>query len=117
VGLIDGFKYGYGRSSVNFCVPFDRKGVVVNFNKYLTEGKEIKISSEYQGAGLGLVSRGYDKDGRVVFGEAVELKVGDTVTFLGSELVRGLVVLGNNRDCSSNDIVYSEEFLLEIEII
>ena len=117
VGLIDGFKYGYGRSSVNFCVPFDRKGVVVNFNKYLTEGKEIKISSEYQGAGLGLVSRGYDKDGRVVFGEAVELKAGGSVTFLGSELVRGLVVLGNNRDCSSNDIDNSEEFLLEIEII
>ena len=117
VGLINGFKYDYGRRSSNFCVPFNRKGIVINFNRYLTEGKEIKISSEFQGGGLGLVSRGYDKDGRVVFGEAIELKAGSPVTFIGSELVRGLIVLGNNRDCGSNDIDSSDEFLLDIDII
>jgi hypothetical protein len=107
----------YGRSSENFCVPFDRKGVVLNFNRYLTEGKEIKISSEFQRSGLGLVSRGYDNEGKVVYGEAIELLPGKPVIFIGSESVRGIVVLSNNKNCGSNDRDNKDEFLLEVEVI
>jgi hypothetical protein len=102
--------------SESFCVPFDRKGVVVNFNRYLTEGKKIIISSEFQRGGIGLVSRGYDKEGKEVYGKAVELKPGSSVSFIGSESVRGVVVLSNNKNCSSNDIDTSDEFLLEVEV-
>jgi hypothetical protein len=116
IGSFRGMSYGYERNSDNFCVPFDRKGVIINFNRYLTEGREIKISSEFQGAGLGLVSRGYDEQGKVVYGNAIELKPGSQVSFLGSESVRGLVVLSNNKNCDSNDII-TEEFLLQVEIL
>ena len=116
VGLLKGVSYGYGRNSENFCVPFDRKGVILNFNQYLTDGKEIKISSEYQRSGLGLVSRGYDADGKLVYGNAIELKPGSPISFFGSESVRGIVVLSNNKNCSSNtDII--DEFLLQIELL
>jgi hypothetical protein len=108
----------------NFCVPFDRKGVVLNFNRYLTEGKEIKISSEYQGSGLGLVSRGYDSEGRVVYGEAIELLPGKPVTLRGGESVRGVVVLGNSKNCGREQlskgvkiIDRSDEFLLQVEVL
>jgi hypothetical protein len=117
VGFFRDKSYGYGRSSDNFCVPFDRKGVIINFNRYLTEGREIKISSEFQGAGLGLVSRGYDEQGKVVYGNAIELKPGSPVSFLGSESVRGLVVLSNNKNCDSKNLDNSDEFLLEVELI
>lgn len=117
VGLIKGELYGYGRSSKNFCVPFDRKGVVINFNKYLTEGREIRVSSKFQRDGLALVSRGYDSEGREIYGAAIELRAGSSVSFLGGESVRGLVVLGNNKDCSSREIDNSEEFLLEVEVL
>ncbi len=116
VGLLKGVSYGYGRNSENFCVPFDRKGVILNFNQYLTEGKEIKISSEYQGAGLGLVSRGYDSEGKLVYGKAIELKPGSPISFFGSESVRGIVVLSNNKNCSSINLENSDEFLLQVEI-
>ena len=116
VGLLKGASYGYGRNGENFCVPFDRKGVILNFNQYLTDGKEIKISSEYQGSGLGLVSRGYDVDGKLVYGNAIELKPGSPISFFGSESVRGIVVLSNNKNCRSNtDII--DEFLLQIELL
>ena len=117
VGLFMGVTYGYGRSSSNFCVPFDRKGVVLNFNRYLTEGRVIKISSEFQVSGLGLVSRGYNKEGKLIYGKAVELKPGAPVTFMGGESVRGVVVLSNNKDCSGQDIDIADEFLLEVEIL
>ena len=117
VGFFYGEGYGYGRSSENFCVPFNRKGVVLNFNRYLTEGKEIKISSEFQGSGLGLVSRGYDEQGKVIYGKAFELKPGSSVSFIGSESVRGVVLLSNNKNCSSKDIDINDEFLLQVEIL
>ena len=117
VGFFKGESYGYGRSSENFCVPFDRRGVILNFNKYLTEGREVKISSEFQRDGLGLVARGYDSQGRVVFGEAIELKAGSPVTFIGSESVRGVVVVSNNKDCGSRRTDIEDEFLLQIEIL
>jgi hypothetical protein len=117
IGLFKGDNYGYGRSSENFCVPFDRKGVVLNFNRYLTEGKEIKISSEYQGSGLGLVSRGYDSEGRVVYGEAIELLPGKPVTLRGGESVRGVVVLSNSKNCGSSDRKNNDEFLLQVEVL
>ena len=117
VALLKEESYGYVFSSENFCVPFDRKGVVLNFNRYLTEGKEIKISSEFQRSGLGLVSRGYDKEGREVFGEAIELLPGKPVRFIGSESVRGIVVLGNNKSCGSSDRDNKDEFLLEVEVL
>ena len=107
----------YGRNSENFCVPFDRKGVMLNFNKYLSEGKEIKISSEFQRSGLGLVSRGYDKEGREVFGEAIELLPGKPVKFIGSESVRGIVVLSNNKNCGSRNRDNKDEFLLHVEVL
>jgi hypothetical protein len=117
VALIKGESYGYGYGSKNFCVPFDRKGVVLNFNRYITEGKEIRVSSEFQGSGLGLVTRGYDSEGRVVYGKAIELKPGAPITFTGSESVRGVVVLSNNKNCSSNEIDISEEFLFNVEVV
>jgi hypothetical protein len=117
VGFFKGESYGYGRSSENFCVPFDRKGVILNFNKYLTEGREVKISSEFQRGGLGLVPRGYDSEGRVVFGEAIELKPGSPVTFRGSESIRGVVVVSNNRDCGSKNTEIDDEFLLQVEVL
>ena len=117
VGFFKGESYGYGRSSENFCVPFDRKGVILNFNKYLTEGREVKISSEFQRDGLGLVPRGYDSEGRVVFGEAIELKPGSPVTFRGSESIRGVVVVSNNRDCGSRNTEIDDEFLLQVEVL
>ena len=117
VGFFKGESYGYGRSSENFCVPFDRRGVILNFNKYLTEGREVKISSEFQRGGLGLVARGYDSQGRVVFGEAIELKAGSPVTFTGSESVRGVVVVSNNKDCGSRSTEIEDEFLLQVEIL
>ena len=117
VGFFKGESYGYGRSSENFCVPFDRRGVILNFNKYLTEGREVKISSEFQRDGLGLVARGYDSQGRVVFGEAIELKAGSPVTFIGSESVRGVVVVSNNKDCGSRSTEIEDEFLLQVEIL
>ena len=101
----------------NFCVPFDRKGVVINFNRYLTEGREIRVSSKFQRDGLALVSRGYDSEGREIYGEAIELRAGSSVSFSGGESVRGLIVLGNNKDCSSKEIDSSEEFLLEVEVL
>jgi hypothetical protein len=52
----------------------------------------------------------------VVYGNAIELKPGSPVSFLGSESVRGLVVLSNNKNCDSNDII-TEEFLLQVEIL
>ena len=116
MGFFKGESYGYGRSSENFCVPFDRRGVILNFNKYLTEGREVKISSEFQRGGLGLVARGYDSQGRVVFGEAIELKAGSPVTFIGSESVRGVVVVSNNKDCGSRGTEIEDEFLLQVEI-
>jgi hypothetical protein len=117
VGFFKGESYGYGRSSENFCVPFDRKGVILNFNKYLTEGREVKISSEFQRGGLGLVPRGYDSEGRVVFGEAIELKPGSPVRFRGSESIRGVVVVSNNRDCRSKNTEIDDEFLLQVEVL
>ena len=117
VGFFKGKRYGYGRSSENFCVPFDRRGVILNFNKYLTEGREVKISSEFQRGGLGLVARGYDSQGRVVFGEVTELKAGSPVTFIGSESVRGVVVVSNNKDCGSRSTEIKDEFLLQVEIL
>jgi hypothetical protein len=116
IGLFKGFNYGYGRSSENFCVPFDRKGVILNFNQYLTDGKEIKISSEFQRSGLGLVTRGYNEEGKVVYGKAIELKPGSPISFLGSESVRGIVVLSNNKNCNSDTDIL-DEFLLQIEIL
>ena len=117
VALLKGESYGFGVSSENFCVPFDRKGVVLNFNRYLTEGKEIKISSEFQRSGLGLVSRGYDKEGKEVYGAAIELLPGKPVRFIGSESVRGIVVLSNNKSCGSSDRDNKDEFLLEVEVL
>ena len=117
IGFFDGTKIGLERLSRNFCVPFDRKGVVINFNRYLTEGREIRVSSKFQKEGLALVSRGYDSEGRVIYGEAIELRAGSSVSFSGGESVRGLIVLGNNKDCSSKEIDSSEEFLLEVEVL
>ena len=117
VALLKGESYGYGLSSENFCVPFNRKGVVLNFNRYLTEGREIRVNSEFQRSGLGLVSRGYNSEGKVVYGEAIELKPGAPVTFMGGESVRGVVVLSNNKDCSDQGIDIADEFLLEVEIL
>jgi hypothetical protein len=117
VALLKEESYGYVFSSENFCVPFDRKGVVLNFNRYLTEGKEIKISSEFQRSGLGLVSRGYDKDGKEVYGEAIDLLPGKPVTFIGSESVRGVVVLSNSKNCGSSDRKKDDEFLLQVEVL
>ena len=117
IGSFRGKSYGYNRNSDNFCVPFDRKGEIINFNRYLTDGKEIKISSEFQGGGLGLVSRGYDEQGKVVYGQALELKPGRPISFFGSESVRGLVLLGNNKNCDSKDLDFSDEFLIEVKII
>jgi hypothetical protein len=117
VGLIKGELYGYGLSSQNFCFPFNRKGVVINFNRYLTEGREIRVSSKFQREGLALISRGYDSEGREIFGKAEELSAASSVSFVGSESVRGLIVLGNNKDCSSKEIDINEEFLLEVEVL
>jgi hypothetical protein len=117
VGLFNDRRYGFGRSSENFCVPFNRRGVVINFNRYLTESREVKISSEFQRDGLGVVTRGYDSNGNVVFGEVVELKAGKPLTFLGSESIRGVVVLSNNTDCGKMRTNIKDEFLLRVDII
>jgi hypothetical protein len=53
----------------------------------------------------------------VVYGNAIELKPGSPVSFLGSESVRGLVVLSNNKNCDSKNLDNSDEFLLEVELI
>ena len=117
VGLFKEGSNSNGRWRSNFCVPFNRKGVVLNFNRYLTEGRVVKISSEFQVSGLGLVSRGYNKEGKLVYGKSIELKPGVPVTFIGGESVRGVVVLSNNKDCSGQNIDIADEFLLEVEIL
>lgn len=119
--LTDGESFSYLRNFHPYlCTNFGRPFQIINLNRHLTNNKSFEVVFEKVNNELYIGTLGYSAEGAHIISDLTKIRSGDIMKFNGSESVRSLILISNDKGCYDNQFELGKtftEYLFTIKLL